>query len=1121
MQTRYELFGVKINDVTLEEAAARIQKMLRSGGPHTVCYANPETLVRAARDEELRFALSRADMVFPDGFGLRLFGRFGSAPFRSRVAGLDLMLLVCKNAEQSGMTVFLLGGGNGVAKKASLVLKEKFPRLRIAGTRDGFKGMRAWEEDMRLRDAHIVFVALGTPAQEEWIAENIDVLPEARVVMAVGGAFDMLSSVMPRAPRFLRAAGLEWVWRFFLEPRKRLMRIINAVIIFPVKIIAKRFIPIFAGGLFLISGFSASAQTYANSDVPLIMPRATWENSQTLAELLQWVPEDKDVNGNGDEGGNGNPNSNSTIPDYAPVERIVIHDTGCPVSSPRCNSDTVDAREVIQSIYRNHAAVRDWGDIGYHYIIDRKGNIYEGRYGGNGARGAHVYDSKQCRNFNVGTIGIAILGNYANALVPEAAIQSLARLVGWLSATNAIDPAQTAKTSMVWANPKLNGKCDLTYGSFSSSFIGPIIVGHNELEAGNSDPGTLDMTRVRREAALWKEKYAGLAYREPGDTRIFRIEGGVIRVVSGEPSQVASINPNQLYLFPEENKTVLAEGTLAKSRTRGDIYRIEDGKRRHITSAVLFKRLGYSLGEVKVLSDRELLGYAAGDPILFSDGTLLASQKTGKTYLITNGGKKRYIVSPAAFSRNKFKYANVIKVADTDLEAYFSDGIVGLPEGTLFSLSPKATAPNYVAMNGGKKLIPSWAMFDKWKFNRKKIEVISKKDFDLYPDNGELLLPDGTLIRQDGQPEMYLVHKEKKHWIGTFETFQQLGLKVSFALALQSAELEKYETGVSVAAAGDWQLIKEGKPVAVFAAAATGAPASAPAPSPAPAVNSGLPIRIGLFSVGEDEKVSVSADADFMIVSAHGGEQSYAAGNIAVVDWKSAGNTKLTAKRQGTIFTIASYSLYNWNKSVNFNAFRGGLELVYSPVSKKVWMVNELPFEDYLAGIAEALDADHPEYQKAFSVAARSYAMFHVQNGGKYGADEVFHLNSGSSDQVYKGYGWEQYASKLAASERQTAGEVMKYNGKIARAVYSSDSGGVTKNACSYFGKEFCTLDYEYLSGGVSDPEGTVRREASVIAASHGVGMSATGARRLAELGKTYKDILAYYYKGVTVEKLY
>lgn len=876
--------------------------------------------------------------------------------------------------------------------------------------------------------------------------------------------------------------------------------------------------------LILITAFSplfALAQSsYSDSDVPLILPRAVWESAPSVNGLLDWVPEDKDAQSfQGD-----NPNSNDAIPDYAPIERIVIHDAGCPLSGARCNGDSADPISVIQSIYRNHAVTRGWGDIGYHYIIDRRGVIYEGRYGGNGVRGAHVYDNKNCRNFNVGTIGIVLLGNYTNTQPPEAAQTALAKLVGWLSATNGLDPFDVNKTTPVWINPKSGNQCDASYGGFSQSFTGPVVLGHKEIELANSDPGILDMDKLRSQAKIWKEKYAGYLYQGRSDKSVLAITGGAIGKIADDisllskddASKVKKINDSQLALFPENNKITLSDGSLAQSRTRSEIYIIESGKRRHISSARLFQAFGYSLANVKILSDRDLLGYAKGDPVVYPDGSLLASEKDGKVYLIKNG-QKRYVVSSKAFKNNKFKEKNIIKVPETDLEAYADGGIVGeLPEGALVSISFKASAPNYVIIDGGRRLILSWEMFDRWKFNKKKIKVLSKKEFDLYPDKGELYYPDNTVVYETDQSDRYLVYGGKKYWIANYDAFAALGLNTRPVVQLAAQEFARYPAGAKISSVGDWQnVLHPGLKNLVVVAASV----STIAPAPVPNALGDL-IRIGLFSAGESEVVKIIADKDFKVNAEKGGETDYRAGETASVNWAQSGNVKFTSSA-GAIFTIKSRDAFNWDKSVNFNAFRGNLELAYSSVSRKVWIVNELPFEEYLQGIGEALNTDYPEYQKAFAVSARSYALFHLQNGGKYGKNEVFHLNNSSSDQVYKGYAWEQYAPKLVSAVQATAGEVMKYNGKVARAVYSSDPGGTTKSACALWGGEFCSADYGYLTGSIKDPEGTARRDAATQKASHGVGMSATGARRLAELGKTYKEILAYYYKGITVEKVY
>lgn len=1146
---RHEICGVPYDDITLDEIGNEIGRMLQEDRAHAVYYCNAETAVRARRDARLLGAMTRADIVFPDGIGMKIFSRWGNGHVRERVAGIDVVYAACERAVRHGKKVFLFGAKRGIAEHAADVLRKKFPALRITGTLDGYGSAHHWQTNAALADADMVIVAMGTPRQELWIDEYAAALPRMRVAVAVGGAFDMITGTTPRAPKVLQRYGLEWAWRLFLDPKKRAMRIADATIVFPLAVIGTRMKyymkKYFAVGAVIIVAcaslggvpVAAFAQAPA-SDVPVIFPRSSWENFQGFSAALDWMPEDKGADTFKDD----NPNTNDAIPDYAPVERIVIHDTGCPETSPRCNGNGFDSREVIQSIYRSHAKTRGWGDIGYHYIIDRTGTIYEGRYGGNGVRGAHVYNSKACQNFNSGTIGIALLGNYGKAEVPAPAFASLAKLVGWLSATNGIDAADISKTTTIWTNPRSGKSCDISYGGFSSSFTGPVVVGHDDLEKGNPDPGTLNRALLRTEAKRWQNTYASYIYTAKDDTAVYAIVGGVLKKMGdtvaalseADQARMAAINPNQLALFPEQNKTTLPDGTLVKSRSRNELFRIEGGKRQHITSAKLFQSLGYSLARVQIVSDRELLGYAKGDPIVFPDGTLLMSENTKKIYLVKNG-ERRHILSQRTFTQNGFKMKNVITIPEYELEAYPSGGVVGLPEGTIVSLSKKATAPNYVIMDGGRKIIPSWDMFKKWGFSLRKITIISKKDFDQYPDKGELPYPNGTLVRKEGGAELYLVHQGKKYWIETYETFKKLKLNLSKVIALEANAMEAYPVGGTITTPDDWQAVRSGKKISTKVPPVAPSPAPQPAPlppvavvPPAPAVSAPAPalagsplIRIGIVAPAATDTVSVSANTAFTVKSDKAGEKAYQANEIATVRWQDAGDTRFIPNIPGAIVTVTSYSLFNWDKSVNFNTFRGTLELRYSPYSNKVWLVNELPMDDYIADLGEALNSDNQEYQKAFSIASRSYAMFHLNNGGKYGKTEVFHLNNTSSDQVYRGYAWEAYAPNLVASARSTAGMVMKYNGKIARAVYSSDTGGVSKNACSYFKGEFCSADYGYLSGGVKDPEGTVRRDAASLAASHGVGMSATGARRLAELGKTYQEILAYYYLGISIEKAY
>ncbi|HHD92736.1 MAG TPA: hypothetical protein ENL06_03960, partial [Candidatus Portnoybacteria bacterium] len=274
-------------------------------------------------------------------------------------------------------------------------------------------------------------------------------------------------------------------------------------------------------------------------------------------------------------------------------------------------------------------------------------------------------------------------------------------------------------------------------------------------------------------------------------------------------------------------------------------------------------------------------------------------------------------------------------------------------------------------------------------------------------------------------------------------------------------------------------------------------------------------IKIGIWAVPYGKFISIKSTGKFKVIK--NGKKIYSQLSSIRIPWSTKNIYQIQPISSSTILEVANYYDYNWNHKVNYNKFRGNLIIQYSKYSKKVWVVNQLNLEDYLKGVAEALNYDPPEYQKAFVIASRSYALFHIIHHGKR-PGEIFTINDTPSDQVYKGYNFEKIADKLASAVKETRGEVITYQGEVSRAVFSSDSGGVTKNACHEWGKVFCQPEYGYLKGGVKDPSGT-KHSLVKIKASHGVGMSCAGARQLAHNGKDYRQILKYYFLGIKIEK--
>ena len=239
---KHNILGVPIDAVTMGEAVEMAEKMLSNGRQNIIFTPNPEILLEASRDDEYRAVLQRADLALPDGAGLVLLGRFLGAPFRGRVAGVDFMVKLCELAAKRGQKIFLLGGKNSAAERTATILKKQFLDLQIAGWSEDTQCHRHSErsEESDIRQADILFVALGSPKQERWIRDNLSRLPSVKIAMAVGGALDMISGDIPRAPKFLRKIGLEWLWRFALEPKKRWKRAFNAAIVFPVKAIQNK-----------------------------------------------------------------------------------------------------------------------------------------------------------------------------------------------------------------------------------------------------------------------------------------------------------------------------------------------------------------------------------------------------------------------------------------------------------------------------------------------------------------------------------------------------------------------------------------------------------------------------------------------------------------------------------------------------------------------------------------------------------------------------------------------------------------------------------------------------------------------------------------------------------------
>lgn len=218
----FNVLGVPIANVTMDEAIEKILVCVRAGTPSQIAFVNSHCLNESASCPAYRTVLRQAALVLADGIGLQLAARMLGVSLRANVNGTDLFPLLCERLSNEGRSLYFLGGQPGVTAAAARAMQARFPNLRIAGVRDGY--FRADEEsdvlgEINRSGADVLLVGMGIPSQELWLSRHHEalVLP---VRIGVGGLFDFYSGRIPRAPRWMREIGMEWTWRLWQEPAR-------------------------------------------------------------------------------------------------------------------------------------------------------------------------------------------------------------------------------------------------------------------------------------------------------------------------------------------------------------------------------------------------------------------------------------------------------------------------------------------------------------------------------------------------------------------------------------------------------------------------------------------------------------------------------------------------------------------------------------------------------------------------------------------------------------------------------------------------------------------------------------------------------------------------------------
>lgn len=853
------------------------------------------------------------------------------------------------------------------------------------------------------------------------------------------------------------------------------------------------------------------------------------------------------------------------------VKKFIIHHTAT-------TSNMDNPKQAIRDIYYYHSITRGWGDIGYNYIVDREGKVYEGRAGGEGVIGAHSGPG------NNGSIGIAVLGNYQETELPQKVLNALGELIAAKSKIHNIDPE--AK------------------GSFRGEIM-PNIFGHKDIMS-TTCPGAFLYEKIpviRKLAAeekliVQKQKFVkDYDYIDHSETYFLELQPNETKEITFKVENIGKLDWNSsTYIVVDKNpafegiisfpdnaapvKAKMQEGGVKSGGFGTFKLKVKGGTK---TETVYIKASPVMNGSVKSLEyitvpiatqqanfkyqyvDSKPLPDAMDKGETFEAWVKLKNtgnvtwKKSGQNTVLLGTDHERdrisKIVSPASSRIGSLKEESVapgetgtfiVKVKAPETPGYYKEYFTPVVEGvtwlsdsgmyfetTVFGDSYQGelleVGSNTEWKQGGKYLIRITVRnIGTTAWTKKNMEVVLLKESDLKVTDAQLL----SEPIESGQVGIITMVAE----VAPGETLERKSLlvrpKVNGNQILDRPIYVRYKV-----VQGSTTTTKTASATTTATTTTTAVSAntdkltststiSAPTTSvgtttAATTANKGSDIRVKLGFSGTPEITANGAfdvySGSTLLASMNSGEivtTSYASGL-----YKVSANGKTFSKsspirfgpKNGAIMEIANYEHRpTWNTSLNDNKYRGKFEVRY--VDGALVVINELPLEDYLKGLAEISNSELTEKMKAVIIAARTYAIYYMTIDEKFPGKPYNLDDNPDTSQKYLGYGFESRAPKVAAAVDATAGEVVTYSGKVVKTPYFNQSDGTyTKSAKDVWG--WTTTPY-LVSVNDSYCKGTAFL-------GHGVGMSGCGAKGMAEAGKTYKEILKHYYTGVSITDLY
>lgn len=818
------------------------------------------------------------------------------------------------------------------------------------------------------------------------------------------------------------------------------------------------------------------------------------------------------------------------------IKKIFIHHTAT-------TKDLQNPIVALRNIYHYHAVSKGWGDIGYNYIIDDYGNIYEGRRGGDGVVGGHT------GGYNRGSIGIALLGDYEHEQPGFEMMAALIKLTKQLTDKYGIDPEGALSfNGVIIPNISAHHEVSATRcpGGNMSSMLSAVRkitarVGKGlslNVETGNRAPlpdYAFQLVGEYQPVYLEADSEAVINFQ-------FKNTGGkswnseTFLIANQEGNNRGSIEFLEKYTISKQHEAIIQPGEIGtytiklKSGLRPDLLAFD--------LTLIFD------GEIKTDNYFSLPVYVNAPRMEFLEqsgpifpGELKPGSAVDIEYRVLNSGTQDWTGTGTSAVKLIF-----------DEPLWHQSPL--LAEGALVAALPEeeTVKPGEIATFKFRATLPTkaGAIFEKMTLYN---DFYGKLDGELSPISfylGSSEKPAAQLVSIKPQKafargeirviEFKIRNTGSRIWkrigddavkvasvhnpaIQTPEQFSfnegevKPGELATFTLPITAPEKIGEHVVLFVPWFKNTRLLE--KPIYFYFNVYGYGEEEGDRGSEFSMKETPLRVKIGFAK----PMAQVSASSDYQILDGENVVFNLAAGEITEISLSSG---KITVKNAGTqlvfsgpirvlLLTEGIIEVINfenhpaWNPNLNDNRFRGTLEI--RDYNNQLTLINELPLEDYLKGIGEVSNSDPLEKIKTIIVLARTYAKYYRDLDKKF-ADAPYHLDDNPDvSQKYLGYGLEERAPNIVAAVAATSGQVVTYQGRLIKTPYFNTSDGRTRSAKEVWG--WTTTPYLQ---SVSDP----LCQAGVLN-GHGVGLSGCGATEAAKMGKNYAEIIKYYYQGVEI----